>query len=117
MQELLLFRDLQNKEKAALEKLYVDKDWIFCREDGKPYYPTSLRKILLRILKYADIPAIRIHDTRHTFATLLLLVGENPKTVQELLGHANVSTTLGKYSHVDPGLKKDAMNRLDNFVE
>ena len=47
-----------------------------------------------------ELPAIRLHDLRHTWATLALQAGEHPKVVQERLGHAKVSITLDVYSHV-----------------
>lgn len=114
IKELLIFKETQAEEKTFYGKKYNNENWIFCRPDGKRYYPTSLRKIFLRILALADIPAIRVHDTRHTFATFLMLAGENPKTVQAIMGHANIATTLG-YSHVTDGLKRQAADKLDNI--
>jgi integrase len=60
----------------------------------------------------AGLPAIRLHDLRHTWATLALSAGEHPKVVQERLGHANVSITLDVYSHVTEGLHGDAAARV-----
>jgi integrase len=51
---------------------------------------------------------IRLHDLRHTHATLLLQAGVHPKVVQERLGHANISMTLDRYSHVIPAMQEDA---------
>jgi integrase len=65
-------------------------------------------------LQRAGPPAIRLHDLRHTCATILLMVGKHPKYVQELLGHANISITLNTYSHVIEGMDGglgDAMDR------
>ena len=56
------------------------------------------------ILKSAGLPNIRLHDLRHTCATLLLPRGVHPNLVQELLGHATISITLDTYSHVLPGI-------------
>jgi integrase len=53
------------------------------------------------LLKRAELPAIRLHDLRHTCATILLVAGKHPKYVQELLGHASIIIiTLDTYSHV-----------------
>jgi integrase len=55
-------------------------------------------------LKRAKLPLVRFPDLRHTCATLLFSRGVHPKYVQELLGHANISITLDRYSHVIPGM-------------
>jgi integrase len=55
-------------------------------------------------LKRAELPAVRLHDLRHTCATILLMAGKHPKYVQELLGHASISITLDTYSHVIEGM-------------
>lgn len=59
---------------------------------------------------------IRLHDLRHTWATLALSVGEHPKVVQERLGHANVSITLDIYSHVSEGLHSAAADRVAGII-
>ena len=59
---------------------------------------------------------IRIHDLRHTHATLLLKAGVHPKVVSERLGHASVAITLDIYSHVLPGLQEAAAKRFDEVI-
>jgi len=56
------------------------------------------------LLKRAELPAVKLHDLRHTCATILLMAGEYPKFVQQLLGHANIFIGLGTYGHVLPGM-------------
>jgi integrase len=56
------------------------------------------------LLKKAGLPAIRLHDLRHTCATLLLFRNVHPKYVQELLGHASITIILDTYSHVIEGM-------------
>ena len=55
----------------------------------------------------------RLHDLRHTHATMLLRQGVHPKVVQERLGHANVGITLDTYSHVAPHMQEEAAERID----
>jgi integrase len=52
------------------------------------------------------------YDLRHTFATLMLEQGENPKVVQEILGHSQIMHTMDTYSHVTPNMQRDAVERL-----
>jgi integrase len=59
---------------------------------------------------------VRVHDTRHTFATLMLELGESPKTVQTMLGHSRVAITLDIYSHVSLDLEKRAAAKLDTAL-
>jgi integrase len=60
---------------------------------------------------------MRIHDLRHSCATLLLAQGVNPRAVMETLGHSQVSLTLNTYSHVLPSLQRDAAARMNAVLE
>ncbi len=93
-----------------------DTEYIFSRPDGQPIYPECIYDYVKRIGKKLDMPHITVHSLRHTTATLLLESGENPKIVQELLGHASISTTLDIYSHVIPGLKQQAVSKLTELI-
>ena len=64
-----------------------------------------------------QIPAIRLHDLRHTHATLLLAAGEPVKVVSERLGHANATITLTVYQHVHPGMGKQAADRFAALLD
>ncbi|WXJ93927.1 Tyrosine recombinase XerC [Neomoorella carbonis] len=65
------------------------------------------------MLARAGIPRVRFHDIRHTFATLLLELGESLKTVQEMLGHSRIAVTSDIYTHVSLDLKRQAAAKLD----
>ena len=64
----------------------------------------------------ADLPVIRLHDLRHTHATLALAAGVHPKVVQERLGHANIAITLDTYSHAVPALEEQAARTVAALV-
>jgi len=68
------------------------------------------------ILKRAGLPDIRLHDLRHTCATLLLSRGVHPKFVQELLGHATISITLDTYSHVLPSMGDQTATAMESVL-
>jgi integrase len=75
------------------------------------------REWLPAVRKSVGIP-MRFHDLRHTHAALLIANNENPKVIQERLGHKDISTTLNVYGHLMPGLGKDAADRLNgSFVK
>jgi integrase len=90
---------------------------MFCRADGKPYAPDYVTRAFRRAVKRAGVPAIRLHDLRHTWASLALAACVNPKVVSARLGHATMSFTLDRYSHVMPGLQEDAAARVAALLE
>jgi integrase len=59
---------------------------------------------------------MRFHDLRHTHVAMLIAEGEHPKTIQDRLGHASITTTLGTYGHLFDGLDEAAADRLDAAV-
>jgi integrase len=106
-------RARQAEEKLLLGPAYEDHGLVFCRPQGIPIDPKDFTKHFKKLLMQTALPAIRLHDTRHTFATLMLELGESPKTVQTMLGHSSVAITLDIYSHVSLELEKRAASRLN----
>jgi len=69
------------------------------------------------LLERAGLPrSVRLHDLRHTCATVLLSKNVHPKFVQELLGHANIAITLNTYSHVLPGMGDETVTAMENAL-
>jgi integrase len=88
----------------------VGHDLAFPDETGRPLHPDRLRTAFERVVRRSDLPAIRFHDLRHSYATLALKAGVHPKVVSERLGHATIAITLDLYAHVTPGIDADAAN-------
>jgi integrase len=103
------------KWKRDYEAVWNSGGLVFCRENGEALDPTGISHKLKRALKKAGLPAIRVHDLRHTAASLHLARGENPKVVQELLGHSTITITLDTYSHVTPGIHAQAAKRMQEL--
>lgn len=103
----------QAEERLLLGEAYEDQGLVFCQANGRPIDPRNFTRSFERLLKQAGVPRIRFHDGRHTFATLMLELGEAPKTVQTMLGHTKISTTLDIYSHVSLDLERKAAARLN----
>ena len=78
--------------------------------------PDSVTHAWMKLARRAGLKGIRLHDARHTHASLMLKQGIHPKIVQERLGHSSIQTTLDTYSHVAPGLQQAAANRFDEIV-
>lgn len=110
-------RQAQNEERLLLGPSYQDHGLVFCREDGTPIWPRSLSRSFARHVDVASLTKIRLHDLRHTHATLALQAGVHPKVVQKRLGHATISITLDVYSHAIPAMQEDAAGRIAAMVE
>ncbi len=78
--------------------------------------PDSITVAWRKLAVRCGLKGIRLHDARHTHASLMLKQGVHPKIVQERLGHASIQITLDTYSHVAPGLQQAAANRFDDIV-
>jgi integrase len=76
-------------------------------------HPNTLRRRFDVLIHAAQVPRIRIHDLRHTNATLLLAKDVHPKVVQERLGHSAIGMTLDLYSHTVPHMQREAADLLD----
>jgi integrase len=84
---------------------------------GTPLGARNLQRHFKTVLERAGLPKnTRFYDLRHTCATLLLRQGVNPKFVQELLGHADISLTLNVYSHVLPDMSDAAADAMDAAI-
>ena len=75
------------------------------------------KRIFYKLIEKSDLPAFRIHDIRHTFASLLLQQGESLHYVKEQMGHASIQTTVDVYGHIIPGSNRKAVNRLDDELK
>jgi integrase len=110
----------QKRAQATLRiragSIWKDNDLVFAREDGSPIDPDVVSTQFYRLTARAGLPRIRLHDIRHTHATLLLMAGVHPKVVSERLGHSSILITLDTYSHVLPGLQEDAVDRFAAVV-
>jgi integrase len=107
-------RKRQLEERVKKAGLWEDHGLIFPSEVGTPMSGRNLYRAFKIRVKRASLPqTLRFHDLRHTCATLLLRQGINPKFVQELLGHADISLTLNTYSHVLPDMGDAAAGGMD----
>jgi integrase len=106
----------QNEDKLFFGIAYHDENLVFCSEDGKRIWPRNFNRQYDNMLKRAGIAHKKPHAMRHTFASMLIEDGEDIRNVQELLGHATLSTTADIYSHVAERTKKKVMNRMQGLI-
>ena len=102
---LRMHRRRQLEERMYKADLWQEQGLVFPSTVGTPLWGGNLNRAFKATLQRAGLPkSTRFHDLRHTCATLLLKQGVNPKFVQDLLGHADISLTLNVYSHVLPDM-------------
>jgi integrase len=100
-------------ERRAAVEIWQEHDMVFASTIGTPLEPRNVNRHFASVLKRAGLPHLRFHDLRHACATLLLLQGVELKVVQEILGHASISTTGNIYAHVLQSLKHCAAASMD----
>ena len=113
--ELRRHRRRQLEERMATGQR-GDDGYVFAKPDGSPIHPDLISQTFERAVAKLDIPRIRLHDLRHTHATILLQQNVHPKVVSERLGHSSVAFTMTVYQHVMPGLHAQAASTFEAAV-
>ncbi len=111
----------RSKEKRKLDCIvwnlpFSESSPVFCKHDGNPLRPNTVTRVWHDAAKKAGLKDIRLHDARHTHASIMLKRGIHPKIVQERLGHSSIQMTLDTYSHVAPGLQQKAAEAFETAV-
>ena len=106
-------REHQEADAEFLGLPLMGESLVFGHVDGTPRAPATLTHAFAKLAKRIGLAGVRLHDLRHTHASLLLRQGVHPKIVSERLGHANIQITLDTYSHLLPGMQEDAIARFD----
>jgi integrase len=116
MAKLRAHAEFQQQEKGLVGENWRENNLVFPTGIGTPMDPHRLLDVYKQLLKQAGLPDCRLHDLRHTAATLMLGWGIHPKVVQERLGHSRISHTLGTYAHVLPSIQVEAAEKMDDLV-
>jgi integrase len=110
-------RARQSEQRLAAGKEWQDQGLVFATRKGTPVEPRRLDAEFKRLLRKAGLSnSIRLHDSRHFAASLLLAQGTHPRTVMEILGHSDISLTLNTYSHVVPEVMREAAEKIDGAL-
>lgn len=112
--EVLRALQTQRKREAMAAGRGTPIPFLFHDAEGKPLSQNTVRNIFKRVLEKAGLRSLRVHDTRHTFASLLLSDGQSPVYVKEQLGHSSIQMTVDIYGHLIPSSNREAVNRLDS---
>lgn len=116
VESLLRRRQAQQLERAAAGERWVENGLVFTTSLGTPIHPRNDYRSFQRLLTRAGLRRIRLHDLRHTAASLLLTQGVPARVVMEILGHSQIGVTMNTYSHVAPELNRAAVQRIENAL-
>ncbi len=103
-------------DEACNDPWFHASGYVLFKENGDPYRPDCITQLWSRFAERSELPYIRLHDLRHTNATLLIANGVSARVVQHRLGHADVSTTLQRYVHVQPAMDEEAADTIDAAI-
>lgn len=109
-------RDRQQTERSQFGADYDDRDLVVCAEDGCPIHPQSFSQAFGRAVEQAGLRRLRLHDLRHTHATIAVKAGVPVKVISERLGHESPAFTLKQYAHVMPGMQAEAAELIAAVV-
>ena len=110
--DLRTHRGAQLEERMAAANVWEDHGLMFAQPNGRPIDRKADWRAWRDLLAAAGVRTVRLHDGRHTAATLLLSAGVHPRVVMELLGHSQMRTTTDVYSHVMPALAREAADTM-----
>jgi integrase len=116
VEQLRAHRERQLREKAAFYGDWEDSGYVFTKRDGSPLHPRTLSQAFVWLVANSDLPRIRLHDLRHTHASIAVKAGVPIGVVSERLGHASPEFTLHRYSHVMPGMQREAADTIARAV-
>jgi integrase len=117
IKELKRHKIKQSENKLAFGDNYNYNNLVSCNRLGEVLNPDHVFTEFKELIKEAGVPDIRLHDLRHTFATLFLEAGGSIKVLQQILGHSSISVTMDTYSHVTDEMLNIAAGKIDKMFK
>jgi integrase len=108
-------RGRQAEERLRMGRDWQDHDLVCCDPLGRPLSPRRVSKAFRMLCRRLDL-AVTFHGLRHGFASMLLASEIHPKVVQTMLGHSSIQVTIDTYSHLLPGMGRDAASKIDSAI-
>jgi integrase len=106
----------QHERRLLIGSRYQDSGLVFTWPDGSPIHPLRFSRWFEQHARRAGLPKIRLHDLRHSYASAALAAGVPAKVISERLGHATIAVTMDIYSHVLPGLDREAADSVARLI-
>jgi integrase len=106
----------QTEQRLAQGEAYKHSGYVVVNPNGEAIRPNAYSQAFKRLARQAQVPEVRLHDVRHTWGTLAVAAGIDPKTVSQLLGHATVAFTLDIYSHGNDDARRSAAEVMGRLI-
>ena len=106
----------QEAERAAAGPDWVESGHVFTTAEGMPLDPRNTTRLFQLQCAVAGVPVVPLHALRHTCVSLLLSLGESPRTVMEIAGHSALEMTMNVYGHVALDSRRQALSRLADLI-
>lgn len=103
------------QERLAAGSAWRDTDLVFATPQGGALEPRNVNRMFHSLCEKADVPQLRVHDLRHSCATLLFTMGVQPATVQKILRHSSITVTTGTYVEVIEAVQRDALDSMGSL--
>jgi integrase len=110
-------KDKQDIQKQQLKQAYLDEDYVIAWENGEPIRPNYLSDMFKKIVDDNNLPPLRFHDLRHTFASVANKLGLNLYDISKTLGHSQVNTTSNIYTHLFDKTHKKTIDKVANVFK
>jgi integrase len=108
-------RHRQREERIAVGSRWRDTGLVFTTAQGGFIEPSNANRMFHAVCKKANVPQLRVHDLRHSCATLLFTMGVQPATVQRILRHSSITVTTGTYVEVIEAVQRDALDSMGSL--
>lgn len=105
-------RKQQMEERFAAGSRWKESNLVFTTALGRPIEPRNVNRMFRQLCNQAGVSQVRVHDLRHSCATLLFTTGVDAATVQRILRHSSISVTTGTYVEVVDSVQRDALDSL-----
>ncbi len=116
-EKLKAYKVIQDKDIADRESLYHDEGYIITQFNGAPVHAKTIRNWIKKACAFCDVPYVTVHGLRHTYASILIAKGIDPRTTAAQLGHSSPSITMNIYANPQNEAKKRAANLLDTVAD
>ncbi len=112
----------EHQERQKQARIEAGDKWqeqgiVFCNIYGGFFNPGHVWYLFKGLLRRAGLPDVRLHDLRHSVATVLIAAKVDLKTVQELLGHSSIAVTADIYAHVVPEMQQEIVEKMDDLFK
>lgn len=112
---LATHRRRQLEERRAAGSAWRDNSLVFTTTVGGPIEPRNVNRMFRNLCRKAGVPQLRVHDLRHSCATMLFTMGVTPATVQKILRHSSIAVTTGTYVEVIEAVQRDALESMSSL--